>query len=344
MLYNTSRVYFDVNFENPNLSFLYLNDLPDYWDRNLIYWSEPKQSGFVYDDALSVFQIYNLEVCDSNVMGSISSNWLAALDLSSTCLSLPPFIFARLIKWLPLDCPKYIIDNDRFDFDQSKGSSLENEGLLPYSSLCIVKKKPLPVISFWLTQTDPDNNDIDPIKIFLDDYIIHFNNIDYLCVINSTQSTFGKVNYIPYNDGYNYFTPYYSSSNTPLVLFGSLFLKSYGVVIDNNSGKVGFYPKYKYKNHDSNSIENFENSNCSPRKECLLENGFKYDSSVNECIPPNCSDWLLYDFNAETNTCELNSVFPLVLTFVIVLFTFFEIHIMYLKQFVLDRSSAISNS
>lgn len=346
MLYNASRVYFDVNFENPNSSFLYLNNLPEYWDPISIYWSEPKQSGFVYDDALSLFQIYNFEICGSNIMENISSNWLAALDLSSTCLSLPPFLFARLMSWLPLDCPEYSINNDKLELDKSKENYSQNNELLPYSSLCIVKKKPLPVISFWLSQTDSNDGKVEPIKIFLDDYIIHFNNIDYLCVINSTLGTFGKINYIPYSEGnsYNYFTPYYSSSNTPLILLGSLFLKSYGIVIDNNSGKVGFYPKYKYKGYNSNTIEHSVNSNCAPKKECLLENGFKYDSSINECIPPNCSDWLLYEFNTETNTCELNSIFPLVLAFIIVLFTFFEIHIMYLKQYILDRSSEISNS
>lgn len=346
MLYNTSKYTFDVNFERPNSSFLYLNNLPEYWDSNLIYWSESKQSGFIYDDALSVFQIYDLEVCDSNIMGNISSNWLAALDLSSTCLSLPPFLFLRLVKWLPLECPEDGADNNKFETNESKESTLENDELLPYSSLCIVKKKPLPVISFWLNQINSNNGEIEPIRIFLDDYIIHFNNVDYLCILNSSQSTFGKINYIPYNESYNFnlLSPYYTSSNTPLILFGSLFLKSYGIVIDHNSGKVGFYPKFKHKNYNSNDLGSFTNSNCIPKKKCLTENGFKYDSSINECIPPNCSDWLLYDFNSETNTCELNSVFHLVLTFIIIIFTFFEIHIMYLKQTVLDRSNEISNS
>ncbi|KAK9172746.1 hypothetical protein CmeUKMEL1_15875 [Cryptosporidium meleagridis] len=346
MLYNTSKVYFDVNFEDPNSSFLYFNNLPEYWNPISIYWSEPKQSGFAYDDALSLFQIYNFQICGSNIMENISSNWLAALDLSSTCLSLPPFLFAKLMAWLPLDCPEYNINNDKLELNKTKINYSQNNELLPYSSLCVVKRKPLPVISFWLSQADSNNDKVEPMKIFLDDYIIHFNNIDYLCVINSTLGTFGKVNYIPYSEGnsYNYFTPYYSSSNAPLILFGSLFLKSYGVVTDNNSGKVGFYPKYNYKNQNSNTIEDFVNSNCAPKKECLLENGFKYDSSINECIPPNCSDWLLYEFNAETNTCELNSMFPLVLTFVVVLFTFFEIHIMYLKQYVLNISTEVSNS
>lgn len=349
MLYNTSKYAFEVNFDHPNSSFLYLNKLPENWDSSSIYWSESKQSGSIYDDALNTFQLYNPRVCDSMIMENISSNWLAALDLSSTCLSLPPFLFARLVKWLPLECPEDMIDVNKLDIDGSKEDSVNNGELYPYSSLCVVKKKPLPAISFWLSQMDNSNDQVEPIKIFLDDYIIHYNNVDYLCILNSVQGTFGRMNYVPYNEEYysNYFFPYYTSSSIPLILLGSLFLRSYGLLVDNNSGRIGFYPKFKYKsrNRSSNgSYKHSNSSNCIPKKECPKESGFSYDPSTNECVPPSCSDWLLYEFNAETNKCELSSVFPLIFTFIIVLFAFFEIHIMYLKQFVLDRSSEISNS
>lgn len=350
MLYNTSTYAFEVNFDHPNSSFIYLNSPPEHWDSSLIYWSEPKQSGSVYDDALNTFQLYNPKVCESLIMENISSNWLAALDLSSTCLSLPPFMYARLVKWLPLECPEGLIDASRLEMDDGSREGHADSGeLYPYSSLCVVKRRPLPAISFWLSQMDPSNDKVDPIRIFLDDYIIHYNNADYLCVLNSQQGTFGRMNYVPYNEEYysNNFFPYYTSSSTPLVLLGSLFLRSYGLLVDNHSGRIGFYPKFKYKSHDHspNTGHKFLNSsNCTPKKECPKEGGFSYDSSTNECVPPNCSDWLLYEFNADTNKCELNSAFPLVLTLVLGLFAFFEIHIMYLKQFVLDRSSEISSN
>ncbi|KAJ1606649.1 hypothetical protein OJ253_2656 [Cryptosporidium canis] len=345
MLYNTSKYAFDVSFDDESLSFLYMNNLPEYWDSNLVYWSEAKQSGSIYDDALSVFQVYNLELCDSMITENVSSNWLAALDFSSTCLSLPPFLFARLVKWLPLECPEDLTDINKLIIDKSKENH-PNDEPVPYSSLCIVKKRPLPVASFWLSQMDHSNDQLEPLRIFLDDYVVRYNNTDYLCILNSLQSTFGKINYLPYNEEYssnNYF-PYYTSSSTPLILFGSLLLKSYGILIDNNSGKIGFYSKFKYKQNDSGVNKHPKNFNCKPKKECPKGGGFHYEASTNECIPPNCSEWLLYEFNDETNKCELSSVFPLVLTFIVILFTFFEIHIMYLKQFVLDRSSEVFNS
>ncbi|KAF7458906.1 erythrocyte membrane-associated antigen [Cryptosporidium felis] len=340
MLFNISKYTFDIDFANQDSSFIYLTGQPKSWIPDLIYWSESKQTGSAFDDALTLFQIYNFNACGSMVIEDVSSNWLAALDLSSTCLSLPSFIYYRLTKWLPIECPNSRFSDIDIQSDESVNStdSGADTPLYPYSSLCKVKKRPLPVISFWLSQFDSDNQK-EPIYIFLNDYIINYNGTDYLCILNSIQSSFGKVNYLPQNEefGTNNYSPQpvVISSSAPLILFGSLLLKSYGIIIDNQNGKVGLYPKFKKPNLQT------LNSNCSPKKDCA--SGYTFDSSLNECIPPNCSEWFLYEFDPKTNKCVLGSIYPIILALIMILFTFFELHIMYLKQYIIEKSSATSS-
>ncbi|KAH7647145.1 erythrocyte membrane-associated antigen [Cryptosporidium bovis] len=302
----------------------------------------------MYDDAYSVFQIYDFKICDSFLLQEISSNWVAVFDLSSTCLSVPPFLFTRITKWLPLECPS---NSDYLNNIESQNT--HNSTALPYSSLCTVKETPLPIISFKLKQsgiyymnnngTEFDDNEY--IYIHLDDYLISYNNKNYLCLLNSTQSLMGKNTYIPVDDdfSYNYYSTSLSSSNNPPILFGSLFLKSYGVTIDYSHNKIGFYQKFKYHSTKNDTYGNLNvNSNCPTKKMCIGDS--TYSPSLNECIPPDCSEWFSYELDRDTNKCVVSSIYPFLISLAIIILVFFEMHVMYLKQFILDKSNSIIGS
>ena len=162
-------------------------------------------------------------------------------------------------------------------------------------------------------------------------------------MLNSTQNLLGKSTYVPVNDDYvsSYYSTAISSSNSPLILLGSLFLKSYGVIIDKSNSKMGFYPKFGDKDHHSMDVVGAE-TNCPLRKKCIGDSA--YDSSLNECVPPDCSEWLLYDLDKNTNKCAINPVYPFVIAVIVVILVCFELQVMYLKQFILDRSNSIETS
>jgi len=70
-----------------------------------VIWSQPKQTGDLINDGMHEFLMYRLEVCGVNLLYNTSSNWLVVIDTSGPCLSLPPFLFDRLMSRIPAECP-----------------------------------------------------------------------------------------------------------------------------------------------------------------------------------------------------------------------------------------------
>eukprot|EP00405_Crypthecodinium_cohnii_P037811 CAMPEP_0206539544 /NCGR_PEP_ID=MMETSP0325_2-20121206/8488_1 /ASSEMBLY_ACC=CAM_ASM_000347 /TAXON_ID=2866 /ORGANISM="Crypthecodinium cohnii, Strain Seligo" /LENGTH=681 /DNA_ID=CAMNT_0054037127 /DNA_START=459 /DNA_END=2500 /DNA_ORIENTATION=- len=70
-----------------------------------IVWSQPKQTGDIVNDGMHEFLLYKLEVCGTDLLYNVSSNWLVVIDTSGPCLTLPPFLFDRVIAHAPIDCP-----------------------------------------------------------------------------------------------------------------------------------------------------------------------------------------------------------------------------------------------
>lgn len=68
-------------------------------------WSEPKQTGDTYNDGTYEFLMYHPTVCGVDLLYNTSSNWLVIVDTSGPCLSLPAFLFDRLMVQLPVSCP-----------------------------------------------------------------------------------------------------------------------------------------------------------------------------------------------------------------------------------------------
>jgi hypothetical protein len=76
----------------------------DHLDREVT-WSEPKQTGDNVNDGMNEFLIYHPKVCGVDLLYNTSSNWLTVIDTSGPCLSLPPFLFDRLMTHIPVKCP-----------------------------------------------------------------------------------------------------------------------------------------------------------------------------------------------------------------------------------------------
>merc|ERR1712194_662446 len=71
---------------------------------NRMLWSQPKQTGDIFDDGMYEFLLFDLQTCGVDMLYNTSSNWLAVVDTSGPCLMLPPFLFDRLMTRLPVTC------------------------------------------------------------------------------------------------------------------------------------------------------------------------------------------------------------------------------------------------
>jgi len=76
---------------------------PTYKDR--IIWSEPKQTGDSMNDGMHEFLLYHLSLCKVDVLYNVSSSWLVIIDTSGPCLTLPQFLFDRVMSHASVDCP-----------------------------------------------------------------------------------------------------------------------------------------------------------------------------------------------------------------------------------------------
>ncbi|EEA05146.1 uncharacterized protein CMU_042190 [Cryptosporidium muris RN66] len=339
LLYNASIYSFDINIDSYNESlpmtsnseylhkiensrykpsFLYLGGSSPYWNINNIIWSESKQTGAIFEDALNLFQVYNIGVCGINLMQGISSHWTSALDFGSSCLSLPLFLYQRLISWLPVSCSEIEYNNL-----QSSNSDIP--------LLCIILKRPLPPLILHL-----EERSLTPIVILLDDLIVKNKDIDYLCLTVSIINSAGNI--IPIYIQKEYFDtsgPSIAPANSPLILFGTLVLKSFGITVNSQSGQVGFYTKNNKNMHNNINYEVY-NRHCTVKKFCLGNS--TYFAPTNECMPPPCSSWLLYNLDETTNTCVLSRLVPIAIVATVVILTTVELHLMYMKQVVLERA------
>mmetsp|Transcript_13168 Transcript_13168/g.29019 ORF Transcript_13168/g.29019 Transcript_13168/m.29019 type:complete len:530 (+) Transcript_13168:71-1660(+) len=74
-------------------------------------WSQPKQTGDIFSDGMHEFLIYHPQVCGVDLLYNISSNWLVVIDTSGPCLTLPSFLFDRVVTHIPVTCPFHIGEN-----------------------------------------------------------------------------------------------------------------------------------------------------------------------------------------------------------------------------------------
>eukprot|EP00933_Yihiella_yeosuensis_P036679 TRINITY_DN30441_c0_g1_i1.p1 TRINITY_DN30441_c0_g1~~TRINITY_DN30441_c0_g1_i1.p1 ORF type:complete len:577 (+),score=74.77 TRINITY_DN30441_c0_g1_i1:52-1731(+) len=81
-----------------------LNELNPAYEKALV-WSQPKQTGDMHNDGMHEFLIYRPKVCGVDLLYNTSSNWLAIIDTSGPCLAMIPFLFDRIMKHIPVDCP-----------------------------------------------------------------------------------------------------------------------------------------------------------------------------------------------------------------------------------------------
>lgn len=253
-----SRVYFD------NVDANYAQQLV---------WSQPKQSGDVFNDGMYEFLLYRPKVCGIDLLYNTSSNWLAVIDTSGPCLTLPSFLFDRFRSRVPLTCP----------FKQGERS---------YGQLCSPDrggktKAKLPSLSFNLD--DAQEQDLPLSRVLPLERLVFKSDADNgeekLCVAraddDSARSTADMI-----------FTH---------VAFGSLAVAAFYIVVNLENRSTGLASRGK----DSESSDDL----CVESVQCTSPMQ-TYFPPRNLCEDPPCSDYIFMRLDEQSKMCLWSPVVP----------------------------------
>lgn len=237
-------------------------------------WSQPKQTGDVYNSGMHEFLIYHPKVCDVDLLYNTSSNWLAVIDTSGPCLTLPSFLFDRFRSRLPLKCPF-------------------GDGEASLGRLCSPDRGPdgrgrLPNLYFHLEDVqDPEP----PQLVFPLERLVFNNGTDkvkgeeLLCVARA--------------DGQ-------AARTTADMMFahiamGSLAIAAFYTVVDLESGTVGLAPR-------GNSSEGSDGM-CAESVKCVSPMQTYYPPR-NVCLDPPCSEYLFMRLDEKSKMCVWSGAVP----------------------------------
>jgi hypothetical protein len=91
-----------------------------------IVWSEQQP----YDYAVQhIFPLFHMSVCGVDIFSNYSSHWDTLVDTGAVCLSLPPELFASLMRWIPSEC---VTDPKTFVIECFVPSGLPSDYELPW--------------------------------------------------------------------------------------------------------------------------------------------------------------------------------------------------------------------
>lgn len=239
-------------------------------------WSQPKQTGDVVNDGMHEFLIYHPKVCGIDLLYNTSSNWLAVIDTSGPCLTLPAFFFDRVRSRIALDCPFA-------------------EGEPSLGRLCAPKRGPdgvigkLPNLYFELE----DTQEPEPPQLVLPLDRLVFNNgtkqvqgQDFLCVARADSE---------------------ATRNTADMMFahvaiGSLAVAAFYTVVNLDNKTVGLAPRGRV----SEGSDGF----CIDSVKCMSPMQTYYPPR-NVCEDPPCSEYLFMKLDETTKMCVWSGALPL---------------------------------
>lgn len=250
--------------------------------KDAIIWSQPKQTGDLFNNGMHEFLLYHPEVCGVDLLYNASSNWLVVLDTSGPCLTLPRFLFDHLATWIPITCPFDINDpNSNSEGrlcspDRSRGDGREGTGsALPT----------LPALSFALEDLqDP----LPPrITIPLERLVFRENGTEYLCVARADPGAGESV--------------YAADMMSSFISFGSLAVAATYATIDLESYRVGFAGR--------GSPEESSNAYCAANVTCASPMQ-TYFPPKNLCEDPHCQEYMFMTLDPNTKACVWAGAVP----------------------------------
>lgn len=284
LLYQLNVTHFSLNFQPPpqsrfaedggaegSVDFNYI--APEFKDALL--WSQPKQTGDLFNNGMHEFLLYHPEVCGVDLLYNASSNWLVVLDTSGPCLTLPHFLFDHLATWIPITCP-FDVSNPNSDSggrlcspDRSRG-----EGVI------------LPALSFALEDLqDP----LPPrISIPLERLVFTSNDTEYLCIARSDPAGGDSI--------------YAADMMSSFISFGSMAVAAVYATIDLESYRVGFAPR--------GSPEDSSEAHCAANVTCVSPMQ-TYFPPKNLCEDPHCQEYMFMTLDQTTKTCVWAGAVPL---------------------------------
>uniref|UniRef100_A0A3B0N788 Erythrocyte membrane-associated malaria antigen-like n=1 Tax=Theileria annulata TaxID=5874 RepID=A0A3B0N788_THEAN len=175
-----------------------------------IVWSEKRQTGGIFTNSLIQFTIYDLKMCNTKIFGRTSSNWEAAIDLTTPYLILPKNFWMTMMSYLPVD------------------KSCFDEGLSPRLCKLTVGNRLFPIIEFKLSESyylNFEKVETPSITIPLENLIYDDGDSKTLLIIPDEFSD----------------RPSYTLN--PTIKFGYKVLESLNVVVDSDGYRVGLISK-----------------------------------------------------------------------------------------------------
>lgn len=244
--------------------------------KDAIIWSQPKQTGDDMNDGMHEFLIYRPHVCGVDLLYNKSSNWLAVLDTSGPCLSMPPFLFDAIMTHLPVKCPFVV------------GQPSQGRLCSPDRSR-LVGNVTLPTLYFQLE----DDQQPAPPRVHLPLERMVFTQTssagqsqELLCLARADSDFRSQTADMMYSH----------------IAFGSLVVAAMYTVVDLEAATVGFAAKGDVA---TESIESF----CAERVTCVSSMQ-TYFPPMNVCEDPDCSQYSFMTLDQDTRMCRWSSVVP----------------------------------
>lgn len=204
--------------------------------------------------------VQNLQFCGIDLMTNWSTNWPVLIDTGSVCVTLPFEIYTTFTAWLNTSSISSGNELPALTFQINGGSETL---FIPLANLLINA-------SFIETEIGAP-------------LILVGNQQQRLCILQGSPiNTQG------------------SQLNTPLIVFGSLALRSLYFAADFSTGSVGFASKLtsaeatRYSSKDSHL-------QCQAKTVCKGDANFECDT--NSCREPTCGHYFFVDVDKATQTC-----------------------------------------
>jgi len=304
---SATRITFDLHappnatLRDPGHSRVLLSRGSDGGDGGLA-WSQRKQTGNSVGDGWHSMLLYHPSMCGADLLHNMSSMWLAVIDTSGPCLTLPDFLFDRVIAHAPVECPF------------RPGSKAWGRLCSPRRGLGSGEK--LPSISFQLE----DVGDAQPPILHLPLERLVFRNgtgHELLCLARGDR--FGGA-----------YPPRMLDAH---IAFGSLAMAAFNITVDLESGRVGMASK-------ASALAEASDMTCIAAPRCRGMQEFY--PPLNRCLDPDCSMYYLTRLDPDSKVCRWTGEALYLFGVVLVSLAFLDLAGYVLYKMVIARLGRVS--
>lgn len=254
---------------------------------NSTVWSEPKQTNDFRFEGMNQFMLYHPTVCGADLLYGRSSNWLAIIDTSGPCLSLPPFFFDSLMTHIPVRCPFAIGERSLGrlcvpDRTRARASTFQT------SDGPVTVNVSLPTLWFQL-RDERGKSHVPSIPLPLERLVF------------DAEGGLGELLCIARSD--------FDSPETSLDMmyshigFGSLAVSAVYTEVDLINNRTGLRAR---SNAGAESTDSF----CAEKLVCISPMQ-KYNEATNRCLDPDCTKYMFMYLDHETKMCVWSVMAPL---------------------------------